>query len=55
MTDNARDEMPRKQPQAPQPPLSHPGAASDSDRASRPPLGKGPSTDKKAVPGDRVG
>jgi hypothetical protein len=54
MTDSARDETPRKQPQAPQPPLSHPGAAPDSDRAKKPPLGKRPSTDKKVVPGDRV-
>jgi hypothetical protein len=54
MTDNARDEMPRKQPQAPQPPLSYTGAAPDSDRAKKLPLGKRTSTDKKVVPGDRV-
>jgi hypothetical protein len=46
--------MPRKQTQAPQPPLPHPGAASDSDRVSRLALGKGPSTNRKLVPGDRV-
>ena len=54
MTDNARDEMPRKQPQAPQPLLSYPGAAPDSDHAKKPPLSKRPSTDMKVVPGDRV-
>jgi hypothetical protein len=54
MTDNARDEM-RKQPQAPQPSLSHPGAAPDSDRAKKSPLGvRRPPTHGKVVPGDRV-
>jgi hypothetical protein len=54
MTDNARDEMPRKQPQDPQPSLSPPDAAPDSNRDKKPPLGKRTSTDKKLVPGDRV-
>jgi hypothetical protein len=54
MTDKSRKEMPGKQPQAPQPPLSHPGAAPDSDRTKKPPLGVRPPTHGKVVPGDRV-
>jgi hypothetical protein len=54
MADKGRNEMPGKQPQAPRPPLSRPGAASDSDRAKKLPLGKRQSIDKKGVPGDRV-
>ena len=37
-----------------QPPLSYRGATPDSDRAKRPPLAVGPSTDEELNPGDRV-
>jgi hypothetical protein len=39
---------------APQPPLSYPGAAPDSDRAKRPPLSGLSATDQGLNPGDRV-
>jgi hypothetical protein len=39
---------------APQPPLSHPGAAPDSDRARRPPLSEPAATSQELNPGDRV-
>jgi hypothetical protein len=39
---------------APQPPLSHPGAAPDSDRARRPALAEPAATDQELTPGDRV-
>jgi len=39
---------------APQPPLSHRGAAPDSDRAKRPPLVDPSATDQELSPGDRV-
>jgi hypothetical protein len=39
---------------APQPPLSHPGAAPDSDRAKKPPLADPPAAEEKLSPGDRV-
>jgi hypothetical protein len=39
---------------APQPPLSHPGSTPDSDRAKKPPIGKGPVTQEEVIPGDRV-
>src|SRR5580704_6162967 len=39
---------------APQPPLSHPGATRDSDRAKKPPLAEPPATDQELNPGDRV-
>jgi hypothetical protein len=39
---------------APQPPLSHPGAIPDSDRAKKPPLGETRATNQKLEPGDRV-
>jgi len=39
---------------APQPPLSHPGATPDSDRARKPPLAEPPATDQELNPGDRV-
>jgi hypothetical protein len=39
---------------APQPPLSHPGATLDSDRAKRPPLAELPATGQELNPGDRV-
>ena len=38
----------------PQPPLSHPGATPDSDRAKKPPLAEPPGTDTELSPGDRV-
>src|SRR5438034_11407645 len=40
--------------QAPQPPLSDPGAAPDSDRAKKPPLSDPAATDQELKPGDRV-
>ena len=39
---------------APQPPLSHPGATPDSDRAKRPPLSESSATGEELTPGDRV-
>jgi hypothetical protein len=39
---------------APQPPLSHPGAIPDSDRAKRPVLSGPSATGKELNPGDRV-
>jgi hypothetical protein len=39
---------------APQPPLSHPGATADSDRAKKPPLTDPSVTDQELNPGDRV-
>ena len=39
---------------AAQPPLSHPGATPDSDRAKKPPLVEPPATDQELNPGDRV-
>jgi hypothetical protein len=39
---------------APQPPLSHPGATPDSDRAKRPALAEPPASDQELSPGDRV-
>ena len=39
---------------APQPPLSHPGATRDSDRAKKPPLAEPPAIDQELNPGDRV-
>jgi hypothetical protein len=39
---------------APQPPLSYPGATPDSDRAKRPSLAEPPATDAELNPGDRV-
>jgi hypothetical protein len=41
-------------PKAPQPPLSHPGATADSDRAKRPPLADPPASDQELNAGDRV-
>lgn len=38
----------------PEPPLSHPGATPDSDRARKPALADPPPTDQKLNPGDRV-
>ncbi len=42
-----------KLPYAPQPPLSHPGAAPDSDRAKRPPLAEPAPNGTQLNPGDR--
>jgi hypothetical protein len=39
---------------APQPPLSHPGAIPDSDRAQSAPLWARPDTNQELNPGDRV-
>jgi hypothetical protein len=39
---------------APQPPLSHPGATPDSDRARKPPLAEPSASDQELNPGDRV-
>jgi len=39
---------------APQPPLSHPGATPDSDRAKKPRLAEPAGTDDELNPGDRV-
>jgi hypothetical protein len=39
---------------APQPPLSHPGATADADRAKKPRLAEPPATDQELNPGDRV-
>ena len=39
---------------APQPPLSYPGATPDSDRAQKPPLGEPSARDQELNPGDRV-
>ena len=39
---------------APQPPLAHPGATPDSDRAKKPALAEPPATDQDLNPGDRV-
>ena len=39
---------------APQPPLSHPGATPDSDRARKPRLTEPSATDQELNPGDRV-
>jgi hypothetical protein len=43
-----------KLPVAQQPPLSHPGAAPDSDRAKRPPLADPTASGTPLHPGDRV-
>ena len=39
---------------APQPPLSYPGAAPDSDRAKKPRLAEPAATGQELTPGDRV-
>jgi hypothetical protein len=49
----ARDST-RALPKAPQPPLSHAGAAPDSDRARKPALIDPSVTDQELNPGDRV-
>ena len=44
----------RKLRKALQPPLSHPGATQDSDRARKPPLSEPAATGQELKPGDRV-
>ena len=41
-----------KLPKAPQPPLSHPGATPDSDRAKRPSLAQPAAGEQELTPGD---
>ena len=53
MTDIARKPIPKLN-EAPQPPLSYPGATPDSDRAKKPPLAEPAATDQELNPGDRV-
>ncbi len=53
MTHITNNPMPKLH-KAPQPPLSHPGATPDSDRARKPPLAEPPATDQELSPGDRV-
>jgi hypothetical protein len=53
MTHIARNSIP-KLPKAPRPPLSHPGATPDSDRARRPSLADPSTSDQELLPGDRV-
>ena len=53
MTHITRNSIP-KLPKAPQPPLSHRGAAPDSDRARRPSLAEPSATGQELTPGDRV-
>ena len=53
MTHIANNPIP-KLPKAPQPPLSHPGATPDSDRAKKPRLAEPSAIDQELNPGDRV-
>jgi hypothetical protein len=53
MTDIINSEIP-KLPRAPQPPLSHPGATAESNRARQPRLSDPAATDQELKPGDRV-
>jgi hypothetical protein len=50
MTENLRPKL-RK---AAQPPLSHPGATPDTDRAKKPPLAESSAVNEQLSPGDRV-
>jgi hypothetical protein len=50
LTNNAIPTLPK----SPQPPLSHPGATRDSDRAKRPSLVQPSAPDSELNPGDRV-
>ncbi len=55
MTHITKDPI-RVLPKAPQPPLSHPGATPDSDRAKKPPLAEPSATDQELNPrGSRRG
>jgi hypothetical protein len=53
MTHDAHKPTPKLR-KASQPPLSHAGAAPDSDRAKRPPLSEASATGSELSPGDRV-
>jgi hypothetical protein len=53
MTHNT-NKLTRKLRKAPQPPLSHPGAAADSDRAKKPPLADPSANESDLNPGDCV-
>jgi len=53
MTHITHDLIPKLR-KAPQPPLSYPGAAADSDRAKKPRLAEPPPNDQDLTPGDRV-
>ena len=53
MTYIAKDPI-RELPKSPQPPLSHPGAAPDSDRARKPALADPSAAIQELNPGDRV-
>jgi hypothetical protein len=53
MTDSINNPIPKLH-KAPRPPLSHPGAARDSDRARKPPLADPSATGQELTPGDRV-
>ena len=53
MTHGTKKPIPKLR-KAPQPPLSYPGAAADSDRAKRPPLSGPSASDQELNPGDRV-
>jgi len=53
MTDIISNQIPKLH-KAPQPPLSHPGATRDSDRARKPPLADPSATGQELAPGDRV-
>ena len=48
-----KDPIPRLR-KAPQPPLPHPGAPRDADRAKKPRLVEPSATDQELSPGDRV-
>jgi hypothetical protein len=54
MAHTAGHTMPPVLPKAPQPPLSHPGATPDSDRAKKPRLAEPAATAQEFNPGDRV-
>ena len=47
-------DTPRELRKSPQPPLSHPGSAPDSDRAKKPSLADPFATSPELTPGDRV-
>jgi len=53
MTHSANKPTPKLR-KAPQPPLSHPGATPDADRAKRPSLADPSARDQELTPGDRV-
>ena len=53
MTEITNNPIPKLR-KAPQPPLSHPGATPDSDRARKPSLAEPPATGQELNPGDRV-